>query len=61
MNIKTKFDYGQKVNLDGDEDLVAYITSTSIRGNNTYYEVSWVINGRIEYFLVEEFRLKALQ
>jgi hypothetical protein len=54
-----KFDVRDRVVIDGDTQLKAYVTAVLFRdGRWPQYEVSWVTNGISYAHWIEEFRLQ---
>lgn len=56
--IKSQFDVGARVNVDGCKGLVGTITAVQWRTPDLItYEVSWIVNGDSKSVLIEEWRL----
>lgn len=63
MNIQAKFDFGQRVIVDGDPSIKGTITAVTFRANQSVptYEVSFIHNGAQQTPSVEEYRLEPAQ
>lgn len=58
MKITCDLDTGDKVCIDKDDSLNAYVTAFLIRENNLEIEVSWVQNGDIHSSWFPMWRIK---
>jgi hypothetical protein len=56
--IETQFNIKDQVLIDGDKTLIAVITAIQWRSEQQInYECSWFANGKIEYAVIEGWRL----
>ena len=53
----TKFKIGEKVNIDGDTSIQAYIIGIMVYSDYEQYKVSWLHNGTYQEAWLDEFRL----
>ncbi len=57
MSWKTRFVFGCRVVIDGDQSLVGCVTAFMWRPAGRLVEVSWVHNGALNTEWIDEFRL----
>jgi hypothetical protein len=58
MDGHSRFDYADRVIIDGDDSLVGRVTGFFFRGPVTLIEVSWIHNGDARFQNIEEWRLE---
>lgn len=59
MEIKTKFDIGNRVIIDSDRSLVATVLGINVYGNgaNISYDLGWIHNGQSSTATIAEWRI----
>lgn len=57
MRVKTKYDIGDKVNIDGDSAIRGTVLSVTVHATGEEYKVGWMHNGTSQWGDFDEFRL----
>ena len=59
MVLESKFDIKDRVTIDGDKSISGVVTMIEWRGDGTAvrYEISWIIGGKPEFTIFDEWRL----
>lgn len=55
--MNSKFNLRQKVFIDNDKSLIAFIVAIMISSEGFQYKLGWIHNGEIKEFWIDEWRL----